>query len=93
MTLPRLVVGLLVLALAVVPALGLAGDHLSASPFAKRQRAQLQHQPDRPWRTVVTTFETATAAPAVVPVQHLQIVDATLALPLVVSVPFVPPRG
>jgi hypothetical protein len=93
MTLPRTVACLLVLALALVPALGLAGDDLSASPFAKGQHAQLQHRPERSWRTVVTTFETSSFAPAAAPVRPLHMVDATLALPLVVTIPFVPPRG
>ena len=93
MTLRRTVAFVLLVALALVPALGLAADDLSASPIGKHHGARLHHQPDRLWRTVPTTLETATITPVMAPVERLATFDAALTVPLVVSVPFVPPRG
>jgi len=93
MTLPRTVACVLLVALALVPALGLAGDDLSASPIGKHHGARLHHPPDRMWRTVPTTLERSTFAPAVAPAERLKPVDVAISLPLVVRVPFVPPRG
>jgi hypothetical protein len=93
MTLPRTVACVLLVALALVPALGLAGDDLSAPPIGKHHEARLHHPPDSVWRTVPTTLEQSAFAPAVAPAERLKPVDVAIALPLVVSVPFVPPRG
>ena len=59
----------------------------------KSDEAALHHPPERMWRTVPTTLERSTFAPAVAPAERLEPVDVAIALPLVVSVPFVPPRG
>jgi len=93
MTLPRTVACVLLVALALVPALGLAGDDLSASPIGKHHGARLHHRPDRTWRTVPTTLERSTFAPAAARAERLKAVDVAISLPLVVRVPFVPPRG
>ena len=93
MTLPRTVACVLLVALALVPALGLAGDDLSTSPIGKHHGARLHHRPDRTWRTVPTTLERSTFAPAAAPAERLKAVDVAISLPLVVRVPFVPPRG
>ena len=93
MTLPRMLACVLLVSLALVPALGLAGDDLSAPPISKHHCARLRHPPDRMWRTVPTTLERSTFAPAVAPAERLKPVEVEVALPLVVSVPFVPPRG
>jgi len=93
MTLPRMLACVLLVALALVPALGLAGNDLSAPPIGKHHGARLHHPPERMWRTVPTTLERSTFAPAVAAAERLEPVDVAIALPLVVSVPFVPPRG
>ena len=89
----QVIVSLVVLALLLVPTLGFAADDLSASPIGKHHGARLHHRPDRTWRTVPTTLERSTFAPAAARAERLKAVDVAISLPLVVRVPFVPPRG
>jgi hypothetical protein len=93
MTLRPTVVWVLLAALALMPVLGLAVSGLSAAPSGEHHRPNLQHQAERVWRTVPTALGTSTFAPAVAPAGRLPVVDAVLALPLVIRIPFVPPRG
>jgi hypothetical protein len=93
MRMSRLVLGLLVAALALAPALGFAGSDLSASPAGKHHTGRVHHQPDRTWRTVPSAPAPPAAAPAVPRAKRLSAVEAAVPLPLVVRLPFVPPRG
>jgi hypothetical protein len=89
----RLIVAVLILAVLLVPALGFAGDDLSATPLGKHHASRLHHQPDRGWRTAPTTLPSPPSLPNVAPVARLGLLDTRLALPLLVRLPFVPPRG
>lgn len=89
----RVLAALLIITLALAPAVGFASSDLSASPAGKHHGARLHHQPDRAWRTTPSTLAAPATAPAVTGVTRLGAVEAALVLPLVVRVPFVPPRG
>ena len=88
----RVILSLLVLALLLVPALGLAADDLSASPAGKHHAGRLHHQPDRVWRSMPSTPAPVVSIPAVAGTDALSVSEATLAAPLLVRAPFVPPR-
>jgi len=89
----RVVAALLMAALALAPAVGYAASDLSASPAGKHHGGRLQHQPERVWRSTPSTLTAAPTAPAVPGVSWVGVVESSLALPVVVRVPFVPPRG
>jgi hypothetical protein len=89
----RVLTAVLIAALALAPAVGYAASDLSASPAGKHHGGRLHHQPNRAWRSTPTTLTAVSAAPAVVEVARVTAVEHSLALPLVVRVPFVPPRG
>ena len=91
MRISRLVLGLIVLALA--PALGFAASDLSASPIGKHHAGRVHHQPDRPWRTVPSTPAPAASTPVLQRVERLSAVESAVTLPVVVRLPFIPPRG
>ena len=88
-----MLVALLILALALAPAVGFAASDLSASPAGKHHGGRVHHQPDRAWRTVPATPALSAAAPAVSGGARVGAVETALVLPLVARVPFVPPRG
>ena len=90
--LSRIVFGLVVVALALAPAVGFAASDLSASPIGKHA-SRLHHQTDRGWRTVPSTGAPAAHAPAVTRVERVRAVETAVAVPLVVRLPFIPPRG
>jgi hypothetical protein len=92
MRVSRTVVGLIVAALALAPAVGFAASDLSASPAGKHH-ARLHHQPQRAWRTVPSTPPLVAAVPAVTRGGRVSRVETAVTLPLVVRIPFVPPRG
>lgn len=89
----RVLAAVLIAALALAPAVGYAASDLSASPAGKHHGGRLHHQPSRAWRTTPTTLTAASTMPAVAAVARVTAVEISLALPLVVRVPFVPPRG
>ena len=94
MLISRLVaLGLIVLALALAPAIGFAASDLSASPIGKHHTGRVHHQPDRAWRTVPSTPAPADSAPLLQHVERLSAVESAVTLPVVVRVPFIPPRG
>jgi len=84
---------LLIVVLAFAPAIGFAASDLSASPAGKHHSGRVHHQPDRGWRTVPSTAAPAATVAAIPPVERLSVVETFTAVPLVVRVPFVPPRG
>jgi len=88
----RVIVSLMVLALLLVPALGLAADDLSASPAGKHHAGRLHHQPDRAWRSMPTTPAPVVSIPALTGAQAVRLPETSLAAPLLVRAPFVPPR-
>jgi hypothetical protein len=89
----RALAALLILALALAPAVGFAGSDLSASPAGKHHSGRVHHQPDRAWRTVPATPASAATAPAVTATGPAGAVEALPVLPLVTRVVFVPPRA
>jgi hypothetical protein len=89
----RLVIGLIVAVLALAPASGFAASDLSASPAGKHHSGRVHHQPDRGWRTVPSTPAPGATVAAIPRVERLAVVDTSVAVPLVVRVPFIPPRG
>ena len=89
----RGIVALLILSLVFVPALGFAADDLSATAIGKHHAGRVQHQPDRGWRAAPSALPSPPSIPTVTPLARLSLLDTTLALPLLVRVPFVPPRG
>jgi hypothetical protein len=93
MRVSRIVLGLVVAALALAPAVGFAASDLSASPVGKHHGARVHHQPDRAWRTVPGTPPRAAAAPVLTRVERASATEPGVTLPPVVRVPFVPPRG
>ena len=93
MRLSRLVLGLVVVALALAPAFGFAASDLSASPIGKHHTGRVHHQPDRAWRTVPSTPGHLASAPVLQRVERLSTVESAITLPLVVRLPFIPPRG
>jgi hypothetical protein len=93
MTPRRTVACLLLLVLALVPALGLAADDLSAPLVSKHQHVRLQHQPQRAWRTTPTTLTVPPPTPVLTARARLITLDAPVAVPVVVHLPFVPPRS
>jgi hypothetical protein len=90
---PRSVVLLLVVALALVPALGFAASDLSAAPTGKHHHGRLHQQPDRAWRTLPSTLVPSATLPAVTRIERAGAFESLVSIPLVVRVPFVPPRG
>ncbi|HET7343650.1 MAG TPA: hypothetical protein VFL90_19460 [Methylomirabilota bacterium] len=92
MTARRTVACLVLLLLALTPALGLASDDASAATVVKHQPTRLQHQPHRTWRAVATLPTVPPATPVGAASARLAAPDAPVAMPLVVHVPFVPPR-
>jgi len=84
---------LLVIALALGPAFGFAASDLSASPTGKHHHGRLHHQPDRAWRTMPSTLVPAATLPAVTRTEWVGALASPVSIPLVVRVPFVPPRG
>ena len=90
---PRSVVLLLVVALALVPALGFAASDLSAAPTGKQHHGRLHQQPDRVWRTMPSTLVPSATLPAVTRSERVGALESPATIPLVVRVPFVPPRG
>ncbi|HTO12008.1 MAG TPA: hypothetical protein VMQ51_10575 [Candidatus Binatia bacterium] len=88
----RIVIGLVVAALALAPAVGFAASDLSASPIGKHH-SRVHQQPDRGWRTVPSTPAPSATVPVVARVERVSAVEAAVALPLVVRLPFIPPRG
>lgn len=89
----RALAALLILVLALAPAVGFAGSELSASPAGKHHSGRVHHQPDRAWRTVPATPVPAATAPAVTAIGRAGAVEPRPALPLVARVVFVPPRA
>ena len=89
----RLIVALVIISLALVPALGFAADDLSATPIGKHHAGRLHHQPERGWRTAPSALPSPPSIPTVSPLAGLSLLDTRLALPLLVRLPFVPPRG
>lgn len=81
----------MLLSLAVVPVVGFACDDLSAAPMAKHHHTERPSH--RTWRTVPGTLTAEADAPSLVPSERLTVLDPALAVPLLVHVPFVPPRG
>ena len=89
----RVLTALLIVVLALAPAIGFAASDLSASPASKQHSGRVHHQPDRGWRTVPSTPAPAVTAAAVPRVERFSVAETFVALPVVVRVPFVPPRG
>jgi hypothetical protein len=90
----RIVLGLVVVALALAPVVGFASSDLSASPAGKHHTGRLHHQPERAWRTVPSTPASAAHVPAAVTgVERVRAVETAVTLPVVLRVPFIPPRG
>ena len=89
----RALVALLILALALAPAVGFAGSDLSASPAGKHHSGRVHHQPDRVWRTVPATPAPVATAPAVTATGRAGALEPLPALPLVARAVFVPPRA
>jgi hypothetical protein len=87
------IVSLLVLALLLVPALGLAADDLSAPPAGKHHTGRVHHQPDRVWRSTPSTLAPAVSIPAATRAEGITLAETILAAPLLVRAPFVPPRA
>ena len=85
--------GLVVVALALAPALGFAASDLSASPIGKHHTGRVHHQPDRAWRTVPSTPAPAASRPVLRRVERVSAGDSAVTLPVVVRLPFIPPRG
>ena len=89
----RTIACLALLAIVLVPALGIAGDDFSGiGPGAQRETG-LRHQPTRPWRTMPGVVEHPVVIPRMIPLAALDISEPAHALPFVVHTPFVPPRG
>ena len=84
---------MVMVALALVPALGFAASDLSATPTGKQHHGRLHQQPDRAWRTMPSTLVPLTTLPAVTRMEPVGALESPASIPLVVRVPFVPPRG
>ena len=80
----------LLVAMALVPALGVAGDDLSHR--GSRQEAGLRHQMSWSWRTAPATLAVAVVVRRVAPQSALDTQESERPLPLLVRTPFVPPR-
>jgi hypothetical protein len=93
MTVRRIVACVVLVALALVPTLGLAADGLSAAPLDKHHRTLLEHHPQRGWRTVATTLPRWTFTPLLVAIALVDAAPGAAAVPLLVRIPFVPPRA
>jgi hypothetical protein len=81
------------LALVLVPVLGIAVDDLSRSGRPAAREVGLRHQPPRPWRTIPGAVEPPAAIPRIVPLATLDASELSFAPQLVIRTPFVPPRG
>jgi hypothetical protein len=93
MGLRRAIAFVVLLALVLVPVLGMAADDLSGSGRAAARDSRLRHQPPRPWRTIPAAVEPPVAIPRMVPLGTLDASELAYAPQLVIRPPFVPPRG
>ena len=93
MRLSRIVLGLVVAALALAPAVGFAASDLSASPIGKHHTSRLHHPTDRGWRSVPGNPVPPAPAPTVTRAGRVSALETAVTLPLVVRLPFIPPRG
>lgn len=89
MSLRGVVAAVVLLALVLTPVLGLAADDLSGAARA----TGLRHQPSGAWRTVPGAVEPYVAMPRIVALATLEVWEPAHAQPLVIRMPFVPPRG
>ena len=80
----------LLVAMAFVPALGVAGDDFSHR--GSRQEAGLRHQTSWSWRTAPATPTVAVAVPRAAPQSVLDAQEPERPLLLLARTPFVPPR-
>lgn len=88
----RVIACVVLLAVVLVPLAGLAGDDLSPRAGTKHH-ASLRPQPQRGWRTLPAAVELASFTIEAVRLGRLEPAEPTLALPVLVRIPFVPPRG
>jgi hypothetical protein len=89
----RAIACVVLLAVIVVPVLGLAGDALSASHSRSHREAGLQHQPPRPWRTIPAAVASTPPVLPALPLTVLESAETRPVLLLFVRTPFVPPRA
>ena len=88
----RVIAGVVLLLLVLLPALSVAVDDLSASPGA-RHEAGMRQQPSRGWRTLPSAIERPAHVPRATLLQVIEVPEPESLLPLLVRTPFVPPRG
>ncbi|HXD98497.1 MAG TPA: hypothetical protein VN646_18245 [Candidatus Acidoferrum sp.] len=88
----RVIVGIVLLSLVLLPALSVAVDDLSASPGA-RHEAGMRHQPTRGWRTLPSAVGRPVYVPPATRLQTIEVREPEYTPPLLVRTPFVPPRG
>jgi hypothetical protein len=89
----RLVPWLMIAVLATLPALRFAGDDVAVHAAAKHQHARLARHHHGTSRTVASTSTPRPLLTAVAPGARLAVVTPVAVVPLLVRVPFVPPRG
>jgi hypothetical protein len=89
----RAIAFVVLLALVLVPVLGIAADEFSGSARAVARETGLRHQPPRPWRTIPGAVEPPVAMPRLVPLATLDATELSYVPQLVIRTPFVPPRG
>lgn len=88
----RWIAFVVLLALVVVPVLGMAGDDSSASMRGHHRDSSLRHPPARPWRTVPAAVEPPMTLPPLVSLDILLVSRSEHAVPLLVRTRFIPPR-
>jgi hypothetical protein len=87
----RVIAGVVLLLLVLLPALSVAVDDLSASPGARHET--VRQQPSRGWRTLPSAIERPAHVPRATLLQTIEVPEPAPLLPLLVRTPFVPPRG
>lgn len=87
----RLLVGVLVLVLVLVPLVGVATDDLAAG--GPHHGKALRHAPARGWRTVPVTIDRAADAPRTTEIGRLVSLEPAAPRPPLARPPFVPPRA
>jgi len=88
----RVIAGVVLLLLVLLPALSVAVDDLSASPGARHETG-VRQQPSRGWRTLPSAIERPAHVPRATLLQTIEVPEPASLLPLLVRTPFVPPRG
>jgi hypothetical protein len=85
----RVIAGVVMLLLILLPALSIAADDLSAS----RHESGMRQQPTRGWRTLPSAIERPAHVPRATLQQVVEVSEPESLLLLLIRTPFVPPRG